>query len=34
MLLPIETLPENLTLELEMIWAAHRAVGLEGFMCL
>lgn len=34
MLLPIEKLPEHLTLELEMVWAAHRAVGLDGFMCL
>lgn len=34
MLLPIEQLPEHLTLELETIWAAHRAVGLEGWMCL
>ena len=33
-MLPLEHLTDNLTLELETIWAAHRAVGLEGFMCL
>lgn len=34
MLLPLEQLSENLTLELQTLWAAHKAVGLEGFMCL
>lgn len=34
MLLPLEKLAEYLALELDMIWAAHRAAGLDGFMCL
>ncbi|MBY0406688.1 MAG: AAA family ATPase [Rickettsiales bacterium] len=34
MQLPIEKIPESLALELDTIWAAHKAVGLDGFMCL
>ncbi len=34
MLLPLDKLAENLAIELEIVWAAHHAVGLEGFMCL
>jgi hypothetical protein len=31
---PVEKIPELITTELTLLWAAHRAVGLEGFMCL
>src|SRR4051812_31763712 len=27
-------IPELVTLELDVLWAAHHAVGLKGFMCL
>ncbi len=31
---PIEKIPELLATELKLLWAAHRAVGLKGHMCL
>jgi hypothetical protein len=31
---PIEKIPELIATELQLIWAAHQAVGLTGFMCL
>ena len=31
---PIEKIPELIASELQMIWSAHHAVGLDGFMCL
>ncbi|MDE3059793.1 MAG: AAA family ATPase [Pseudomonadota bacterium] len=34
MTIPIDKIPELLAVELDTLWAAHRAVGLDGFMCL
>lgn len=31
---PLEKIPELLTSELTLLWEAHKAVGLEGYMCL
>jgi hypothetical protein len=31
---PIEKVPELLATEFQMLWTAHHAVGLKGFMCL
>lgn len=31
---PIESLPESLSKELNLLWSAHHAAGLEGYMCL
>ena len=34
MIAPLEKLPQLLTTELSLIWAAHHAAGLRGYMCL
>lgn len=34
MTVPIEKIPALISAELDLLWAAHRAVGLNGYMCL